>query len=377
MGRTFSWVKSKEWRHVKAKGLLAVLLMLATLSRASATEWINEMRLGGVLGPYRLRQINGKLRGQIVDYTHNHGADRRIWSEALGQKRDMYVYLPPGYDPNQSYPLVIWLHGFGQDEHAFAKSIAPKIDQAIACGQLPPLIITSPDGSIDGHECLFTPGSFFINSRAGRFEDFIVQDVWNFMVQNYPIRPEREAHVLAGVSMGGGAAYNLGIKYRERFGAVCGVFPPLNTRWLDCHGRYMGNFDPCCWGWRTDFSRRNEVVGRFYCVVTIRAKRLSDPVYGKRVTPTLDRVSQENPIEMLDSYNVQGGDLAMFIGYGGKDQFNIDAQVESFLYHARERGITVAVDYLPDGKHDLATALRLLPGMVDWLAPRLAPYAPE
>jgi len=361
---------------VKAKGLLAVLFVVAILSPASATDWINELRMGGILGPYRLERTNRNLRGQIIDYTHNHGVDRRIWSESLGQKRDMYVYLPPGFDANQSYPLVIWLHGFGQDEHAFAKSIAPKIDQAITCGQLPPLIIASPDGSVDGHECLFTPGSFFINSRAGRFEDFIIQDVWNFLVTNYPIRPEREAHVLAGVSMGGGAAYNLGIKHRDRFGAVCGVFPPLNTRWLDCHCRYMGNFDPCCWGWRTDFSRRNEVIGRFYCVVTIRAKRLSDPVYGKRVTPTLDRVSQENPIEMLDSYHVKAGDLAMFIGYGGKDQFNIDAQVESFLYRTKERGIPVTVSYFPRGKHDYKTAYQIAPDLFRWLDNQVRPYSP-
>jgi pimeloyl-ACP methyl ester carboxylesterase len=320
--------------------------------------------------------MNRQLSGTLVDHTHNHGADRRIWSEALGQKRDLYVYLPPGYDPRLSYPLIIWLHGFGQDEHTFAKVIAPRIDKAIACGQLPPLIIAAPDGSLNGHECLLTPGSFFINSKSGRFEDFIVQDVWNFVVQNYPIRPEREAHVLAGVSMGGGGAYNLGIKNRDRFGGVVGVFPPLNMRWIDCHGRYFGNFDPDCWGWRTDFSRRYEVIGRFYGVITIRLKRITDPLYGKRVVPSPEEVAQENPIEMLDRYNVQGGDLAMFIGYGSKDQFNIDAQVESFLYIARQRGIPITVSYVPRGKHDYKTAFKIVPDLFNWLNDQMRPYSP-
>jgi hypothetical protein len=362
---------------VKGKGLLAALLLAAAVSSCSAAPWLSELLQGGPLGPYRLERLNRQLHGTLVDYTHNHGVDRRIWSEALGQKRDMYVYLPPGYDPSQRYPLLIWFHGFGQDEHTFAKVIAPLIDKAIACGQLPPFVVASPDGSLNGHACMLTPGSFFINSAAGRFEDFIVQDVWNFVVQNYPIRPEREAHVLAGVSMGGGATYNLGIKYRERFGVVVGVFPPLNTRWIDCHGRYMGNFDPCCWGWRTDFSRRHEVVGRFYCIVTIRQKRILDPLYGKRVVPSPEQVARENPIEMLDAYNVQPGDLAMFIGYGGKDQFNIDAQVESFLYTARERGLPVAVSYVPRGKHDYRTAFKIVPDLLDWLGARTWPYAPE
>src|SRR5262249_31434837 len=177
----------------------------------------------GIRGEIRLERINHQLHGSLVDYTHNHHADRRIWSPALCQKRDLYVYLPPGYDPTQSYPLVIWLHGFGQDEQSFLENGVCEIDRAIWCGQLPPLIVAVRDGSLNGHSCLLTAGTFFINSKAGRFEDYLMQDVWNFVFQNYPIRPEREAHVLAGVSMGGGAAYNLGIKYRDRVKLVVGI----------------------------------------------------------------------------------------------------------------------------------------------------------
>jgi len=362
---------------VKATAWLAASLVLATQSPCFAIGWLQEIRQAGRCGERKLERINRRLQGTLVDYTHNHGADRRIWSEALQQKRDMYVYLPPGFDPGQRYPLVIWLHGFGQDEHSFADYVAPRIDEAILRGQLPPHIMAAPDGSFDGHPCMLTAGSFFMNSPAGRFEDYVIDDVWNFLVQNYPIRPEREAHVLAGVSMGGGSAFNLGIKYRDRFGVVVGLLPPLNTRWLDCHCRYMTKFDPCCWGWRTDFSKRNEVVGRFYGVVTIRSKRITDPLYGRRVVPTLEQVSRENPIEMLTAYNVQNGDLAMFIGYGGRDQFDIDAQVESFLYVARQRGIHIRVVYVPNGKHDMRTAFSIVPELFQWLDERLRPYSPH
>ena len=64
-------------------------------------------------------RANRRLYGQLVDYSRNHGRDNRLWSPALGQKHDMYVYLPPGYDPCQRYPLVLWLHGFAQDEISF------------------------------------------------------------------------------------------------------------------------------------------------------------------------------------------------------------------------------------------------------------------
>jgi S-formylglutathione hydrolase FrmB len=326
--------------------------------------------------PFELDRVNRRLHGQVIDHTNNHGRDRAIYSPALCEKRDLYVYLPPCFDPKKQYPVILWLHGFAQDEHSFINEVVEPLDRAMWCGKLPPCIVAAPDGSLRGTDCLFSAGSFFLNTKAGRFEDYLMTDVWNFLVSNYPIRPEPEAHVIAGVSMGGGAAFNKAIKFQDRFKVVVGIFPPLNIRWISCRGRYMDNFDPCCWGWREDFSNGHEVVGRFYGVVTIRMRQVSYPLYGKKNPDTAALVSRENPIEMLDAYDVREGQLAMYVAYGGKDQFNLDAQIESFLYHAKDRGLTVGVGYDPNGKHDVATALRLLPGVLEWLSPRLAPYAP-
>jgi S-formylglutathione hydrolase FrmB len=320
-----------------------------------------------------LRRTNRKLHGTIIDHTHNHGADRRIWSEALHEKRDLYVYLPPCFDCTKCYPIMVWLHGFAQDETSFLEEVIVPIDRAIAQGKLPPVILAAPDGTIDGKSHLvvtFNRGSFYINNKAGAFEDYIIQDVWGFLLANYPILPQREFHVLAGASMGGGGAYNLGIKYRDQFGIVVGFFPPLNTRWVDCHGRYRSKFDPCCWGWRTDF-RRREVVARFVGI-PIRLKLMIAPIFELHDHDrTIEDISRENPIEMLDRLDVREGDLSMWVGYGGRDQFYMDAQIESFLYRAREKGLTVTVGYLPRGKHNKRTAYKLLPGLLDWLRPQL------
>jgi hypothetical protein len=345
----------------------AVLTVVLPLSPAPAA---------GLQRTPNLKRINAELHGQVLDFTHNHGCDRRIWSEALQQKRDLYVYLPPHYDPHLRYPVMFWLHGFAQDEQAFLRYVVKPLDEVIVAGKLPPMIIAAPDGSLTGEANLMRAGTFFINSKAGNFADFLLHDVWNFVMVNFPIRPEREAHVLAGVSMGGGAAYDLGIKYRDRFKIVIGIFPPVNIRWLDCHCRYMRNFDPNCWGWRTDLSHGCEVVGRFFGVVAIRLRDVMDPIYDRKDPATLEQLSWQNPIELIDRLCLREGELCMYIGYGGKDQFNIDAQVESFLYRARERGLTVAVGYEPHGKHDVRTALKLFPGVVDWLGPLLAPYGP-
>jgi len=320
-----------------------------------------------------LKEVNDHIQGQIDDYTANEGDDRRIWSAALGERRDLYVYLPPSFDPQQSYPLLIWLHQLGRDEQSFVDYLLEHFDRAIADGRLPPLIIAVPDGSLTGQPRAFSGGSFYLNTRAGRFEDFVMQDVWDFMLRNYPIRPEREAHALGGISMGGFGSVNLGIKYRDRIGVVAALMPPLNLRWQDCHGRALGKFDPDCWGWRDEL-RGGEVIGRFYGVFTVRARRLIEPLYD-REPDVVWKLSRENPIEMLDLYDLRPGELAMYVGYGGRDGFNVGAQVESFLYRARQRGLCVSVTYDPTGRHDVRDVLKLLPGMFTLLSVQLAGYS--
>ena len=81
----------------------------------------------------------------------------------------------------------------------------------------------SPDEPLDALSALeqaigwsFTERAhlFRPDSEAGRFEDYLMTDVWDFLHERFPIRPDRESHVIAGVSMGGGCAFNKAFKYR-------------------------------------------------------------------------------------------------------------------------------------------------------------------
>jgi S-formylglutathione hydrolase FrmB len=346
---------------------LGVLLFFSfCCSRVSATGWRKETD--------DLLRINKTLAGQVIDHTANHGKDLRIWSRALHQRRDVYVYLPPGFDPRQRYPLVLWFHGFAQDEQSFLREVAPRLDAQIRAGKLPPFIAVAPDGSLEGEPCHAKPGTFYINSRAGRFEDYIMQDVMEFTLNHYPIRPEREAHVLAGLSMGGFGAYSLGIRHRNQFGVVVGVYPPLNLRWVDNEGRYFAPFDPERWGWRNKVTSRHEVIAKFG-LIRVTIGQVVDPIFGNNREDALEQVKRHNPIELLESTNLQPGELQMYVCYGKHDEFNLAAQIESFLYVARQRGLDVGVGVDPDGHHNLETAVKLLPGVVEWLGPRLAPFA--
>ena len=86
-----------------------------------------------ILNHVNLERVNHRLAGHVIDYTNNHGCDRRIYSPILGMPRDLYVYLPPGYDPACAYSLVLFFHMADVDEHFFVGSkLLSELDDLIA-----------------------------------------------------------------------------------------------------------------------------------------------------------------------------------------------------------------------------------------------------
>ena len=247
--------------------------------------------------------------------------------------------------------------------------LAPLLDHSIYVGDLPPLIVAAPDGTVNGVPDSHKPATFLLNSNQGDFEDYVLTDVWNFVASTFPLRSEREAHVLAGISMGGYAAFSLALRHRYCFGTVIGIHPPLNMRWMDECGNYMARFNPYHWGWRTNFDAPGEVVGRFG-LYPVRVGQLIRPLFASSEEAIVE-ISRYNPIELVERTCLRNGELQMYVGYGAHDEFNCTAQVESFLYLCKFKRIYVGVGYDADGHHDLRTAYRLWPGIVTWLKPRL------
>ena len=139
--------------------VVAALLLLASIAVPAGRrcfDWVN------------LDHLNSKLRGRVIDFTDNHGSDRRIYSPILGRPRDLYVYLPPGYDPSVAYPLTIILHGAHIDEHAFLDpGVLKALDRMISQGEVPAAVIAAPDGTYEGKNRI-TCHAFALGQRPGR-----------------------------------------------------------------------------------------------------------------------------------------------------------------------------------------------------------------
>ena len=81
-----------------------------------------------------------------------HGVVSRLIypSESVGHSRPVVVYTPPGYDAaaDETYPLVILMHGFGDDEAGWTEVGRAHLiaDNLIAAGRIKPAVIAMPYG---------------------------------------------------------------------------------------------------------------------------------------------------------------------------------------------------------------------------------------
>ncbi|MFH4964437.1 alpha/beta hydrolase-fold protein [Gaetbulibacter sp. M235] len=155
--------------------------------------------------------------------------------------RKMQVYTPPSYDKygTREYPVVYLLHGLPFSEKSFidkrtwdewvnpeglfkeypdfpTESFREWLDNLIDEGTIEPMIIVMPDARSEPYGF-----SFYSNSILnGNFEDYIVNDLVNYMDTNYRTIPNASGRAVIGYSQGGYAAFKFGMLHPDVFGTV-------------------------------------------------------------------------------------------------------------------------------------------------------------
>ena len=59
------------------------------------------------------------------------------------------------------------------------------------------------------------------------------------------------------------------------------------------------------------------------------------------------KVAEDNPADLLISNGLRPGELALYVHYPGRDNYNFDAQDLSFAWLAAQRGIALDLRNLP------------------------------
>lgn len=138
--------------------------------------------------------------------------------------RDLYVYVPPGYEENgeKRYASVYVLTGFtgrGRmllNDNAFQPNFAERMDRLISEGKIKPMIAVLPD--------CFTRygGSQYINSSAtGNYEDYLTEEIVQFVDSEFRTINDKNARAVMGKSSGGYGALVCGLRHANVFGLVC------------------------------------------------------------------------------------------------------------------------------------------------------------
>ena len=151
------------------------------------------------------------MQGRLVRTSHESHCLR---GNPLGDPyvRDVYVYLPPGYDETRRFPVLMLLAGFGATNHSIASwspwkpNTVELLDRMISEGACEPAILVLPD-------CFNRwGGSQFLDSEGtGLYQTYLADEVFSFVDAQFRTIPDREARAVAGRSSGGFGALRLGM----------------------------------------------------------------------------------------------------------------------------------------------------------------------
>ena len=177
-----------------------------------------------VPGPASLSwEIGAVPHGEIDHHFYKSGV--------VGDDRDFFVYIPPGYDSRakQTYPVLYLLHGFSDDASAWTAVGRANVilDNLIARGRAKPMIVVMPLGY--GAPEVLLPNSGVWRDRAitdrnfDKFREALLTEVIPRVEAEYLVIKDRNSRAIAGLSMGGSESLLTGLNTLDKF-AWIGAF---------------------------------------------------------------------------------------------------------------------------------------------------------
>jgi len=184
------------------------------------------------------------------------------------------VYAPRDLAPDERLPLVILLHGSGDDERSFDRfRVGAAFDRAIAEGTLPRVVVALPEGD----------RGFWANWRDGsrRYRDWVLDDLLPEVTRRYHTQSCPEGCHLMGVSMGGTGVIGFLLQRPGLFASASILSAPIfnAARMREFRGqRSMQILMPMhrIWGMPNDYEfARQDPFQRWQTAADLRGTRLT------------------------------------------------------------------------------------------------------
>ncbi|MFT4861611.1 MAG: putative tributyrin esterase [Pseudohongiellaceae bacterium] len=136
-----------------------------------------------------------------------------FYSEAVGRTMKFDIVLPVDYySSEKQYPVLYLLHGYMQNYTVWGRNL----NAAYYARQLQDLILVMPDGG----------NTWFVNyarsadGEKDNWEDYLVEDLVGYVDSNYRTEARREGRAISGLSMGGFAAFAIGLRRPHLFASI-------------------------------------------------------------------------------------------------------------------------------------------------------------
>ncbi len=308
--------------------------------------------------------------------------------------REVYVYLPPGYDVDteRRYPSIYVIQGYtGQLEmwwnrSAYRTPFPQAADELFASGQAPPAIVVYVDAwtAYGGSQFVDSPGT-------GRYHTYLCDEVVPWVDSRYRTIAHRDHRGIAGKSSGGFGAMVTPMLRPDLFGGLAthagdGLYELCYIPEFGKAVRHLRDYDGDIFKWWTDFRSRTAftkpadsdllmtlgVTACFSAAEDGTPMLPFDPRSGRLIPEVWQRWLDWDPVRMVSSYaDALRSMRAIWIDAGTRDEWYLDLAAVAFHEELRAIGVTDVHFELFDAGHG-AIEYRY-PLSLAYLAERLSP----
>lgn len=233
-------------------------------------------------------------------------------SEVMGADLSYSVFLPPGYDREEELPLVVFLHGGGDDPQVFDRyDVAPYLDREMRAGRVPRAVIVLPRGD----------NGFWVNWHDGsrRYRDWIIHELMPEVRDRYGTAECPAGCHVMGVSMGGFGTLRYAMEEGHRFASASILSGPILAT--------------------------EQMMG----FASDRLLAVFMPVHRIFGPPNRTRIRQEDPFVVW--HDAEDVDVRLFVAWGTEDRPGVRRTGKKFVRHLREHEIPFE-SHVYDGGHN-------------------------
>ncbi len=203
-------LEPKVYQYVYIVDGLKIIDPVNPTVKAGTTVYGSVVEISGGKEP-RFDEIRNTAYGEV--HTINY------ISTPLRRPRSMLVYVPAEAvkNPKKRFPVLYLRHGGGDSEKSWTTDgrTAIILDNLIADGKAEPMYVVMTNGLTDGS---WAGGS--TPEGIATLENELLTDVIPLIEKRYKVYTDKKHRAIAGLSMGGGQAYVIGLRNLDKFCAI-------------------------------------------------------------------------------------------------------------------------------------------------------------